>query len=1203
MKRMTAILLPVLFFAALIFAALSFAPPAISAEGPVTDLKILPSRPELDYERLYELLNSLVDSNEMASFDHAVELYREKVEGAPFLVHLAEKALSKKDGALFKKIVKLIKDPVRLGGYEKKFLTLAVSSGDTGSVEILTSIGVDINTGDSNNFIAPVIESIMSEKIDVFKMLLDKGANVDVYYSGRTPLYYAVEKNSAEMVEMLLNKGADVERAEKNYFKPIGYALVKDNIEIIKMIAKKTRSIRIEDDYYKNPQIHRMINEFSDKATACLLESGIGGITFDADKYGTTPLMAAVRNNKKETALILASREVALFKPAGPDGRLSNDFHVRYTKTAEIELCDYLTLPENSDLLELIVKNDLDAAGLKKCGQNLMFSAITGGNTKAVELLSDKFNDVDWSENGISAADHALRKNRIEFNEFLMKFPDKKTVAETGAAKEAYRIKPMAGKKGGGKIDGNLFVETVRSGKIEDVRTLIKNGADVNCPDRGGSHAIYWAALRGNFDMVKLLVENGADTNAVNRHNDDPLLYTAIYENNTAIAKYLLDKGANPGSAMKSRKILHLAAERGYDELIEAIIKHGGNANERDGHYETALFEAAAKNNLKSAEKLIEMSAEVNIFNRAGETPLHIAASKGSIEMAELLIEKGAAINISGLNPPDGPHAVKRYSGSNLVETSFLIPKRDRAYAADDNFITPLIAAVISKQTLMIEFLIKKGADTDPVSQNRLAAIHYAIKTQQNDIFETLLKNKASTAVRTPDGLDLLQFAAMSDNLYALKKMKELGFDINAVSAGPDGATALHAAEKNGAMAASDYLRKNGADTGVKDSAGMTAAEIRTNRHRNAIDAFEKALNATGKEEFYRISENAGEAFGQMCRIACGCDRDPGPSAYTPKFLALPAVQKAVWLGMPGAVEAMIEREDDPVLKKNMDGLAFETAVLLKKRKLAEYLLLNFTPKLRAETVSRMCGNGWRDLLNEAVGKGAEIEAVDAGVNKDILYSDYDSFMLLAKRSGAININNRDCAVFLDKILAGREYSDSQCVELIELLAGKKYDLNFADPYSNTHLYKAVEERRGTAVTMAMIEHGADLNVTRHNIRLVEKAAENLDADLVRRLVKNGADIKSSRTITYAVTGFLYDTANHCKTPETADKRFEELLKTIAVLKELGADAKSEIQNADGSGLFERVFEWSASGNNGPGAKKAMEYKEKLIDMIAGEIE
>ncbi len=1130
MKQMTAILLPVLFFA-----VLSFAPAAISAEGPVSDFQILLSRPALDHERLYQLLDSLIDSNEMASFDHAVELYREKVEGAPFLVQLAEKALAKKDGALFKKILKLIKDPLRLGDYKKKFLTLAVNSGDTENIEILTSIGVDINTGDNNNIIAPLIQSIMSEKIEIFKMLLDKGAKVDVYYSGRTPLYYAVEKNSAEMVELLLKHGADVERAEKSGLKPIEKALLKGNVKIIKMIAKKMSSIRIEDNYNKDPQIHRMINEFDDKAVACLLESGIGGITYETDKYGTTPLMAAIRNNKKETALILASREVALFKPPGPDARLSHDFRVRYTRTAEIELCDYLTLPENLDLLYLIVKNGLDAAELKKCGQNLMFSAITGGNTKAVELLPDKFSDVDWSEKGISAADHALRKNRIEFNEFLRKSPGKKSAAEAGAEKEAYLGKPPAGKTPDGKIDGNLFVETVRSGKIGDVKTLIENGADVNCADRGGSPALHWTAAQGMLEMTKLLVESGADMNAVNRDNNDPILYTAIYQNNTGIAMYLLEKGASPEKVMKSRKILHLAVERGCDELIEAIIKHGGNANERDGHDETALFKAAAENNLNSAEKLIEMSAEVNVSNKAGETPLHIAASKGFIGMAE--------------------------------------------------------------------FLIKKGADPDLGSQNGLAAIHQAIKTQRNDIFEMLLKNKASTAVRTPDGLDLLQFAAMSDNLYALKKLRALGFDINAGSAGPECVTALLAAEKNGAIAVSDYLRKNGADIGAKDASGMTAAGIRAKRHNDAVEAFEKAVNTTDKNELYRISEKAGEGFGQMCRIACGCDRDPGPSSYTPKFLALPAVQKAVWLGMPGAAEALIEREDDPVLKKNMDGLAFEAAVLLKKRKLAEYLLLNFTPKLRAETISRMCGNGWRDLLNEAVEKGAEIEAIDAGVNKDFLYSDYDAFMLLAKRSETGDMNNRDCAKFLDKILAGREYSDSQCVELIELLAGKKYDLNFADQYSNTHLFKAVEERRGTSVAMAMIDHGADMNVTRHNIRLIEKAAENLDTELIRRLAKNGADVKNARTITYAVTGFLHGSPVHYKTPAISDKRFEELLKTIAVLKELGADAKSEIRDADGSGLFERVFEWNASRTNGVDGKKLLEYKEKLIDMIAGDVE
>jgi len=63
------------------------------------------------------------------------------------------------------------------------------------------------------------------------------------------------------------------------------------------------------------------------------------------------------------------------------------------------------------------------------------------------------------------------------------------------------------------------------------------------------------------------------------------------------------------------------------------------------------------------------------------------------------------------------------------------------------------------------------------------------------------------------------------------------------------------------------------------------------------------------------------------------------------------------------------------------------------------------------------------------------------------------------------------------------------------------------------------------------------------------------------------------------------------------------MLKTIAVLKELGADAKSEIKKTGGSGLFEKVFEWNGPHTSGIKAQKALEYKEKIIEMIAGEVE
>lgn len=84
-----------------------------------------------------------------------------------------------------------------------------------------------------------------------------------------------------------------------------------------------------------------------------------------------------------------------------------------------------------------------------------------------------------------------------------------------------------------------------KKGRIEVMRYLVQHGANVN--ERGGQRkypVLIYAVLSRKLDAVKLLVENGAEVEGKSEFHETPLMI-AVVNNNLEIVKYLVEKGAD----------------------------------------------------------------------------------------------------------------------------------------------------------------------------------------------------------------------------------------------------------------------------------------------------------------------------------------------------------------------------------------------------------------------------------------------------------------------------------------------------------------------------------------------------------------------------------------------------------------------------------------------------------------------------------
>jgi ankyrin repeat protein len=160
-------------------------------------------------------------------------------------------------------------------------------------------------------------------------------------------------------------------------------------------------------------------------------------------------------------------------------------------------------------------------------------------------------------------------------------------------------------------ISDSPVADAAMRGDIEGVRTLLREGADVNAAQGDGMTALHWSALNGDLKTLNVLLYAGATTESLTRVGAYTPLHLASSRGHGAVVARLLEAGSKPGvSTTTGVQPLHLAAQAGNPEAITALLAKGADINARDTTH--------------------------------GRTPLVFAASQGRVDAMKILLAKGA---------------------------------------------------------------------------------------------------------------------------------------------------------------------------------------------------------------------------------------------------------------------------------------------------------------------------------------------------------------------------------------------------------------------------------------------------------------------------------------------------------------------------------------------------------------------------------
>ena len=118
---------------------------------------------------------------------------------------------------------------------------------------------------------------------------------------------------------------------------------------------------------------------------------------------------------------------------------------------------------------------------------------------------------------------------------------------------------PAAEARGHESLETRLH-RAAELGNIEDIRTLIRDGVDLNFPDHRSRTALMIAAHKGNVEVVRLLLNNRAHPNIMGPQGRTALAL-ACAGNHLEVAKLLLAGRADP----------NLVDRRGQTPLLIAV--------------------------------------------------------------------------------------------------------------------------------------------------------------------------------------------------------------------------------------------------------------------------------------------------------------------------------------------------------------------------------------------------------------------------------------------------------------------------------------------------------------------------------------------------------------------------------------------------------------------------------------------------------
>ena len=256
----------------------------------------------------------------------------------------------------------------------------------------------------------------------------------------------------------------------------------------------------------------------------------------------------------------------------------------------------------------------------------------------------------------------------------------------------------------------NVF-EAVRSGKLESVRALIERNPKLLAErDLEKKTPLHLAVESDQTAIARYLLEKGAPVNVRDEKLQTPLYYVALLGGSLEMAKLLIEKGADPNSEDILQTSVLMEAAKSNPKIADYLMESGARLPPAQGGGGKVLLLISARNGLlKIFDRL--MAAGVDPFqrDRKGQTALHEAAAGGQTVLIDRLIKAGLRVTDQDLYGWTPLHFAAERGDQEAVARLLDQGAEIDARTTDGN--TPYNLAVELENKAAADFLAARGAD------------------------------------------------------------------------------------------------------------------------------------------------------------------------------------------------------------------------------------------------------------------------------------------------------------------------------------------------------------------------------------------------------------------------------------------------------------------------------------------------------------
>ncbi|MFC1492769.1 ankyrin repeat domain-containing protein [candidate division KSB1 bacterium] len=350
----------------------------------------------------------------------------------------------------------------------------AAKSGDLQTVKnIIDSDPDKLESLDTGGY-TPLLRAAIGGHTDLVEYLIDKGANIEAKERYQmTPLFWAINQKHTDTAKLLIEKGAYI--SVKNIFQsqPLVPAAEGNMREIVELLIEKGADVNAKG--MMGAAIHRAAFRGNAEIVGILADNGAN---IEAITRSMTPLHLACNAGRPDAVKMLLEK--------GSDADVLGRF------IAPLEWALRCGSPQAEECAEILIKNGADVNLQDFLGGTPLAEAVKNGYTKTVKLLIEKGADPGMID------------------------------------RDYYRT---------------LLHYAAIKGYADVAQELIDNDIDINAKDIYGNTALYYSGEHGNKNVADKLTAAGAESGKMEENYGDSKYLSRKLKDDEAYIWYMDNRG------------------------------------------------------------------------------------------------------------------------------------------------------------------------------------------------------------------------------------------------------------------------------------------------------------------------------------------------------------------------------------------------------------------------------------------------------------------------------------------------------------------------------------------------------------------------------------------------------------------------------------------------------------------------------------